>query len=753
MRQLAAWLAIGIFLNTGGGGDAFSPVPCEDLKTFDCGYDFFRDVYEHFQTVEHEVIIMPFFLRPRLKIFSSVVGQEPDLTLTDLVVQAVKRGVDVWILGWDNAASEKFLGTQQDHEYELMFEAAGQDAQHLHLMLDTGRDLVATAYYLPHIKSYAFDRKVAYVGGIDFVENRLDTPQHLRPDPRLVKVEQDDRHPTANEKPWQDAMVKVTGAVANQVSMILIERWWTYCTSEGFSRAQAMRPVSALLDSTLWHVKDSMHVSHWKDSQCENRPEAAVLGLVNLQVSGTSLTEYKVYIQAPQVQSQGLPANVNKLQVLKSGQTVQANVTGFQALDKTVPKKISITVNLQNLLVEWGKKAELKMPNGEVLTAEWLPEGLQPEDSEGKQMCKVTLSGSQMWMGTQSVVKESYEMLLDSIRLAKKFIFIENQYFSTDFPATSTECQHQHDRTKAVLYSGATNRVGEVLMDRIKRAAFLKENFSAAYILPLGTEPGSFYPNARGAYCFEQALDDWWKANGIQSDRRDYFSFFFLANAVPVPTNMGGPGSAFYGIFTHTKATVVDDEIAYLGSANINDRSLDGDRDAEVGITVWNGSYPRLLREQLLKDHTGDAALPDTSRFTPSLRAIAEANAEELRQTMGISFPAGTVTNGSRTTQLFGMEGLLNHAPVGAAELKWPRSRVVAGGGGVDHFDWYVVPQALRHPRLHGLLFPWGRNIWGMPKMTNIAQIFSDEFNYLEEPALAQHGLGPVVEEGKPLFL
>lgn len=418
-----------------------------------------------------------------------------------------------------------------------------------------------------------------------------------------------------------------------------------------------------------------------------------------------------------------------------------------------MPKNISVLVNLQTVLVEWGQKAELKMPNGEVLTAEWLPEGLRPEDAAGKQMCKVTLSGSKMWMGTQSVVKESYEMLLDSIRMAKKFVFIENQYFSTDFPATTPECQHMHDRTKAVLYSGATNRVGEVLLDRIKRAAFLQENFSVAYILPLGTEPGSFYPNLRGAYCFEKEVDTWWQANGIKGDRRDYFSFFFLANAVPVPADMGGPGSAFYGIFTHTKAIVVDDKIAYLGSANINDRSLDGDRDAEVGITVWNGSYPRLLREQLLKDHIGDADVPDTSRFTASLRAIAEENAEELRQTMGISFPAGTVTVGANTTQLFGMEGLLNHAPSRAAVLQYPRSRVVAGGGGVDHFDWYVDPNALRHPSLHGLLFPWGRNIWGMPKMTNIAQIFSDEFNYLEEPARAQHFLGPVVEADKPLFL
>eukprot|EP00931_Biecheleriopsis_adriatica_P073474 TRINITY_DN47753_c0_g1_i1.p1 TRINITY_DN47753_c0_g1~~TRINITY_DN47753_c0_g1_i1.p1 ORF type:complete len:764 (-),score=140.67 TRINITY_DN47753_c0_g1_i1:52-2319(-) len=748
----ARWLLFGLLLLAGHTGEAFNPVPCKDLITLDCGMNFFKEVYEQFQIVQEEVVIMPFFLRPRLKIFSSVQGQPPDLSLSDLIMQAIHRKVHVWILGWDNAASEKYLGTFQDHEYELLYERAGEDQPYLHLMLDTGRELVASVYYLPHIKSYSFDRKVAYVGGIDFVENRLDTPQHLRPNPLLVKVDQDEKHPSGNEKPWQDAMVKVTGVAARQVAMILIERWWTYCKSPGYGRAQAMRPVSALLDSTVWHVKGAMHASAWKDAQCEQLPEAAILGIVELEMSGSNRQQkLEIQIETPQVQSQGLDPNLQKSVSIESGQKHRVNVTGLRALDTTVPQEITILVNGISTTVKWTEQAHVDVDGG-ILKAEWLPEGLSPQDEEG-QMCKVTLSGSSRWMGTGTVVRESYDEMLNMIRNAKRFVFIENQYFSTDFPSTSPECQHEHDRTRAVLYSGATNRVGEVLLDRLKRAAFLKEQFSVAFVLPLGTEPGSFYPNLRGAYCFEQTVEDFWKEHKFESDWRDYFSFFFIGNAVSVPTSMGGPGNAFYGIFTHTKAMVVDDEIAYIGSANINDRSLFGDRDAEVGLTVWNGTYPRQLRETLLASHLGGAEKANLSRFTASLRDVAEANAEELRQTMGISFPQGSVTTVNGTRQLFGMEGLLNHAPNQAAVLEWPRSRVVAGGGGVDHFDWYVVPNAPRPPKLQGLLFPWSRQIWGMPKMTNIAQIFSNEFNYLERPERAQEALGPIVTEKAPLFM
>jgi len=287
-----------------------------------------------------------------------------------------------------------------------------------------------------------------------------------------------------------------------------------------------------------------------------------------------------------------------------------------------------------------------------------------------------------------------------------------------------------------VLYSGATNRIGEVLLDRIKRAGRLGEKFSVAVVIPLGTEPGSFYPNLRGTYCFEQAVESYWQEQKLQSNWRDYFSFFFIANAVPAPPTMGGPGSAFYGIFTHTKTIVADNNVAIVGSANINDRSMNGDRDAEVGVKVVGEPFPRRFLEKLLEGHIGNASNYDPDNFVPSLRAVAEANARELRDKMGISFPQGTVTRNGKTHGLFAMKTLdefkvLDRGPDREdAILQWPLSRQVAGGEGLDHFQWYVVKEATTPPKLQGLLFPWGRDIWGLPKMTSVTQLISPEFNW-----------------------
>lgn len=47
-------------------------------------------------------------------------------------------------------------------------------------------------------------------------------------------------------------------------------------------------------------------------------------------------------------------------------------------------------------------------------------------------------------------------------------------------------------------------------------------------------------------------------------------------NDIPI-TNM---------IYVHSKIILIDDKIAIIGSANINDRSMNGDKDSEIGIVI-----------------------------------------------------------------------------------------------------------------------------------------------------------------------
>lgn len=42
--------------------------------------------------------------------------------------------------------------------------------------------------------------------------------------------------PGLQEKPWQDAMARVRGRVAEQVAMVLVERWWILGSKRCFSK-------------------------------------------------------------------------------------------------------------------------------------------------------------------------------------------------------------------------------------------------------------------------------------------------------------------------------------------------------------------------------------------------------------------------------------------------------------------------------------------------------------------------------------
>lgn len=44
-------------------------------------------------------------------------------------------------------------------------------------------------------------------------------------------------------------------------------------------------------------------------------------------------------------------------------------------------------------------------------------------------------------------------------------------------------------------------------------------------------------------------------------------------------------------IYVHSKGMIVDDEYVLLGSANINQRSLEGSRDTEIAMGAYQPHY------------------------------------------------------------------------------------------------------------------------------------------------------------------
>ena len=68
---------------------------------------------------------------------------------------------------------------------------------------------------------------------------------------------------------------------------------------------------------------------------------------------------------------------------------------------------------------------------------------------------------------------------------------------------------------------------------------------------------------------------------GIEDPTR-YIKFFGLRTHGVLPN--GKPATEI--VYVHSKMMIVDDKIALIGSANINDRSMMGSRDSELAVVV-----------------------------------------------------------------------------------------------------------------------------------------------------------------------
>lgn len=207
-------------------------------------------------------------------------------------------------------------------------------------------------------------------------------------------------------------------------------------------------------------------------------------------------------------------------------------------------------------------------------------------------------------------IQTAYVKLIEE---SEHFVYMENQFF-----ITSTE----------TLNTKVVNRIGDALVERILRAHKNDEEWRCCILLPL--MPGfqntveqaegssvrlimqfQYRSICRGPHSIFGRLE----AAGINPE--DYISFFSLRTW----GRMGKKNALVTEqLYIHAKTIVVDDRIALIGSANINERSMLGNRDSETAAIVrdadmtWStmggepyrvGRFAHTLRMRLMREHLG----------------------------------------------------------------------------------------------------------------------------------------------------
>ncbi|KAK4727914.1 hypothetical protein R3W88_032831 [Solanum pinnatisectum] len=204
--------------------------------------------------------------------------------------------------------------------------------------------------------------------------------------------------------------------------------------------------------------------------------------------------------------------------------------------------------------------------------------------------------------GKNNVIDQSiHDAYISAIRRAKNFIYIENQYFIGS-------CYGWKPVNDIKLEDiGALHLIPKEISLKIVSKIQAGERFTVYIVLPMWPEG---IPESDSV----QAILDWQKrtmemmytdiCNALKAkgnttaDPREYLTFFCLGNREvekpgeykppekPVPDTNYARAQEFrrFMIYVHSKMMIVDDEYIIIGSANINQRSMDGARDSEIAM-------------------------------------------------------------------------------------------------------------------------------------------------------------------------
>ncbi|XP_074294927.1 phospholipase D alpha 4 [Silene latifolia] len=245
--------------------------------------------------------------------------------------------------------------------------------------------------------------------------------------------------------------------------------------------------------------------------------------------------------------------------------------------------------------------------------------------------------------------KSIHDAYVEAIRKADKFIYIENQYFIGGCSLWEVDQN-----------SGCKNLIPIEIALKVANKIRAQERFSVYVVIPMWPEGSPESESVQDILHWTREtmkmmyrlIGEAIRETGQQAHPRDYLNFFCLANREKegpgefLPPFSPHPSTLYWSaqknrrfmVYVHSKIMIVDDKYILTGSANINQRSMDGARDTEIAIGCYQnktsdesgqkngGIY--AYRMSLWYEHTGRAEKefeePHSLECVASIRSIGE---------------------------------------------------------------------------------------------------------------------------------
>ncbi|XLR51880.1 hypothetical protein HN51_002614 [Arachis hypogaea] len=605
----------------------------------------FEAIASSIKDAKSEIFICGWWLCPELYL-KRPFHAHASSRLDNLLEARAKQGVQIFVLIYKEVALALKINSSYSRRKLLSI--------HENVRVLRYPDHFSTGVYLwsHHEKLVIVDHQICFIGGLDLCFGRYDTPEHKVGDlPPIIWPGKDYYNPRESEPnswedmmkdeldrgkyprmPWHDVHCALWGPPCRDIARHFVQRW-------NFAKRNKAPNEQAI---PLLMPRHHMVIPHYlgKDTEVKIEYRNNDNNRTMMREDSFSSATDDIPLLLPR-ESGGLNTSEEDPRSgsssfsylrdqtasrLSSGLSFSLWKTRVEPLSSDTPMK-GFVDNLDGVQVRHQRKMSLdRVSLGDVQNSdqEWWKtpgpgeHGGFAEDSGqvGPRVscrCQVIRSVTQWSAGTSQTEESIHKAYCSLIEKAEYFIYIENQFFISGLSRDDV----------------IRNRVSEALYQRIRRAYDDKKTFRVIIVIPLlpGFQGGLDDSGAASVRAImhwqyrticrgqNSILHNLYELLG--SKMHDYISFFGLraygrlCDSVPLVTSQ---------IYVHSKIMIIDDCTCLIGSANINDRSLLGSRDSEIGVVIedrelidsymdgkpWKaGKFSLTLRLSLWSEHLG----------------------------------------------------------------------------------------------------------------------------------------------------
>ncbi|KAG2402358.1 Phospholipase D zeta 1 [Vigna angularis] len=556
------------------------------------GHAAFEAIATSIQDAKSEIFITGWWLCPELYLrrpFDSFSTSRLD----SLLEEKAKQGVQIYVLLYKEVSLALKINSSYSMRRLLKI--------HENVKVLRYPDHFAARVYLwsHHEKLVIIDYKICYIGGLDLCFGRYDTPEHKVGDcPSVIWPGKDYYNPRESEPnswedtmrdelnrkkyprmPWHDVHCALWGPPCRDIARHFVQRW------NHAKRTKAPNEHEIPLLMPHHHMVLPHYMGRSREIDIEEKKDEDKRKETVRQNSFSSESPVQdIPLLLPQeadgiVTSNGDHTNFSEISPLMEDETLLSDNQTKGCEDEVVPLHLGAQ-SFVDVLDDWWEAPE---GTNDDTTLEYGQVGPRITCH-----CQVIRSVSQWSAGTGQPEESIHTAYCSLIEKAKHFIYIENQFFISGLSGDDT----------------IQNRILEALYRRILQAHKEQKDFRVIVVIPL--LPGFQGGLDDGGAATVRALTHW-QYRTISREKhsilysletilgpksRDYISFYGLRSHGRLYEN--GP-VATSQVYVHSKLMIIDDRVSFIGSSNINDRSLLGLRDSEIGVLIEDKEYVESL--------------------------------------------------------------------------------------------------------------------------------------------------------------